>query len=91
MAFEKGNKLGGNKPKSANRAAMLARQNTEGAINALIEALADEKTENRIKAAESLLNRGWGKPQEFIEHSSDPDEPLTFRLVMNKRIEEKDA
>ena len=80
-----GNPSGG--PKKANRAAMLARQHTEESIQALIDALGDEKTENRIKAASTLLDRGWGKPQEYIEVSQDGEQVATMEQnIVNKLL-----
>lgn len=42
----------------------LAREQTEAAIQALVDALSDEKT--RVSAAVALLDRGWGKPAQAI-------------------------
>lgn len=83
MAFEPGQS--GNpegRPRKSNKAAGMAREQTEKAVQVLINALADDKTENRIKAAESLLNRGWGKPQEYVELSGDDEKPIHAKLVV---------
>jgi|HubBroStandDraft_1064217.scaffolds.fasta_scaffold127554_2 hypothetical protein len=40
----------------------LAREHTETAIAVLAEAMEDDDTSNRIKAANSILDRGHGKP-----------------------------
>lgn len=43
-----------------------ARAHTEAAIAVLVAALDDEQTKNRLLAANSLLDRGWGKPAQAI-------------------------
>jgi hypothetical protein len=45
----------------------LARQHTEKAIQALVEALDDPK--QRVAAAQALLDRGFGKPKQEIAQS----------------------
>lgn len=48
--------------------AQLARKHTARAIDTLVELLGEEQAADvRLKAAEALLNRGWGKPQESVE------------------------
>lgn len=87
MAFkpgESGNPNG--RPKRTNEAALKARAHTEKAIQRLVDALDDVRVENQIKAAESLLSRGWGKPQEFVELSSDPDAPLSIEHNIAPKI-----
>jgi hypothetical protein len=46
----------------------LARQHTERAIETIAEVMADPFAENkdRVKAAETLLDRGHGKPSQAI-------------------------
>lgn len=34
----------------------------------------------RVKAAETLLDRGWGKPRQSVEVSGDSDSPLAHIL-----------
>jgi HEAT repeat protein len=50
--------------KEDNTVRMLARQHTEAAINALVEALSDER--HRVAAATALLDRGYGKPIQAV-------------------------
>jgi HEAT repeat protein len=52
------------RPKVDNRVRDLARAHTEAAINALAEALKDDR--HRVAAATALLDRGWGKPTQEI-------------------------
>jgi uncharacterized protein DUF5681 len=52
----------------------LAKQYTEAAIDTLAKVMQDENAPHsaRVAAAEALLARGWGKPQQAIEMSVDP-------------------
>lgn len=52
------------RPKQDTRLRDLAREHTDAAIQALVDALADEKT--RVSAAIALLDRGYGKPAQEI-------------------------
>src|SRR5215471_18930502 len=45
----------------------LAREYTGEAVHALVVSLDDPKT--RVAAAAELLDRGWGKPRQEVEHS----------------------
>ncbi|UOG90520.1 MAG: hypothetical protein L3K52_09895 [Candidatus Thiothrix sulfatifontis] len=55
----------------------LARQHTENAINALVELLNNPESPQRAIAANSLLDRGYGKPKVM----NDADlEPIILRL-----------
>jgi HEAT repeat protein len=59
---ESGNPSG--RPKTDFRVKELAREYTEQAITALVDALADERT--RVAAAIALLDRGYGKPAQAL-------------------------
>jgi len=52
------------RPKSDFRVKELAREYTERAITALVDALADPKT--AVSAAIALLDRGYGKPAQAL-------------------------
>lgn len=70
--FEKG-KSGnpGGRPKEVAEVRDLAREHTTQAIGTLV-AIMNDKTEPgraRAAAAETILNRGWGKPMQPTEHS----------------------
>lgn len=59
----------------------LAREGTEEAINLLLSTVRDAnlKREVRVKAAEVLLDRGWGKaPQEIKLGGIDEDQGVKF-------------
>ena len=52
------------RPKAVAYVRDLAREHTDAAIKALVEALKDEKY--RVAAATALLDRGYGKPTQEI-------------------------
>lgn len=73
MTFVKG-KSGnpGGKEKVLGLVKTLARQQTEPAIRALVEVMTtSEKGSERVSAAEALLNRAWGRPEQEVEVKGD--------------------
>jgi len=62
-----GNPLG--RPKSDATIKELARTQTEAALNTLAEIMQNPKAppSARVHAASALLDRGWGKPSQYIE------------------------
>jgi hypothetical protein len=52
------------RPKDVGHVRTLAREYTEQAITALVDALADPKT--AVAAASALLDRGWGRPAQAL-------------------------
>lgn len=48
----------------------LARKHTEDAISTLIEIAQNKKASHsaRVQAAVALLDRGWGKPAQYVEN-----------------------
>lgn len=61
----------------------LARQHTEAAIKTLVEIMGSEteKGAARVAAAQALLDRGYGKPMQSVEHSG-PDGGAVPGLVV---------
>lgn len=59
-----------------NRVASYARGHTEKALNTLVKIMEDEEAPPtaRVAAANSVLDRGWGKPVQTI--AGDPDNPV---------------
>lgn len=82
MAFEKGNTLGGGRPKKSNRAAGMAREHTEAAIQVYIKSLASEDERVALDAATKLLERGWGKATEFLEVGGDEENPIRHKVTV---------
>lgn len=57
----------GGRPKGSNVVRELARAHTETALKTLVAALKDKDGRVRVAAANSLLDRGWGKPSTEID------------------------
>lgn len=57
------------RPKSDASIRELARNHTESALQTLVEIAQNKKSppSARVHAAVALLDRGWGKPAQFIE------------------------
>lgn len=83
MAFEPG-KSGnpGGRPKLDVRVKELAREYTEQAIQALVDALNDDKT--RVAAATALLDRAWGKPAQAITNDGEEAFKMEVTWVSSK-------
>ena len=75
QAGQSGNPSG--RPKTDPRVRDAAREYTEQAIRVLAEALADEDKRIAIKAAEVILDRGWGKPPQAVT-GEDGEGPAEF-------------
>ena len=57
----------------------LAREQTEAAIQAFVDIMQRGKSESaRVAAAQALLDRGWGKPTQALEHSGPGGAPLQW-------------
>lgn len=59
---------------------LLARLNTEKAVNTIIALLDAEEPAVRLAAANAILDRGYGKPKQSIESE------ITHRVVDEDRI-----
>ena len=67
-----------------------AREHTDTAIGVLVSAMADEDARVRIKAAEVLLDRGWGKAAQPIGGSDDLP-PLQITRFEDVIVDPKDG
>lgn len=80
-ANPKGRPKGG----GVNPAAMAARQHADKAIAKLVAALDAENPETYMKAANSLLDRAWGKPKETMgfedEDGKNPFAAIQINIV----------
>jgi hypothetical protein len=68
----------GGRPKAAQSVRDLARAHTEAAVAVLAEIAADAcaKDAARVSAAVALLDRGWGRPLQAVEHSGSDGGPI---------------
>jgi hypothetical protein len=66
------------RPKEVGPVRELAKRYTEAAIETLAEVMQDKAAPHsaRIAAAEALLGRGWGKPQQAIEMAVEHSSPM---------------
>ena len=65
----------------------LARVHTETAINTLKSIASSRKAAHaaRVAAAVALLDRGWGKPAQFIEHTGDVKIERIERVIVDEQ------
>lgn len=61
----------------------LARSHTETAINTLVGVMNQKEAPAaaRVAAANSLLDRGWGKPVQAVEHSGPDGAPIEVTRI----------
>lgn len=82
MTFVKGQSGNpGGRPKAEARVKELARAHTDAAIETLVKSLGAESEGTRVAAAEALLNRGWGKPAQALEHTGADGGPLEVKWL----------
>ena len=69
------------KPPVVKEVVELARKHTVEAIQALVDIVTDpgEKGAARVRAAEVILDRGWGKATAPIEVSGPDQQPIEWR------------
>jgi hypothetical protein len=72
--------------KSLTEIRSLARSHTESAINVLVGVMGqpDAPPAARVSAANSILDRGWGKPAQPIENGEDGPIQLTVTWQSKK-------
>jgi hypothetical protein len=86
--FEKGKSgnPGGRSPRigpNGETAAQLARKHTVEAIECLVEVTNDKRAMAiaRVSAANALLDRGWGKPTEYVEANVTTDSVPVIQII----------
>ena len=87
MTFKAGqDKSGGRVAGTPNKTTQLSRQITlpfvDEAVKALVDVLrnAESPAQARIAAANSILDRAFGKPRQEVEHSGDAAQPLEILI-----------
>lgn len=84
MAFTKGQSGNpGGRPKECAKVKALAREYGPEAIEKLVALMRGEDLRVAKAAADSLLDRGFGKPSQSVELTGDPDNPVH---VIERRI-----
>lgn len=68
----------GGLPKGLGEVKDLARRHTKEAVMTLVEIMGDklQPAPARVGAAVALLDRGWGKPTQAVEHSGPAGGPI---------------
>lgn len=59
----------------------LARQYTASAVDALVEVMDGDSAPAKVAAANALLDRGWGKPEQSIVGPGENGEHLFSEIV----------
>lgn len=63
----------------------MARAHTAEAIQALVECLKQKSDKKvRVVAAQALLDRAWGKPQQAVELSGSVSVPLSIAAIASQ-------
>lgn len=82
MKFVKGQSGNpGGRPKEDNEAKALARKHGKHAIRRLVTLIDAQDERVAVAAAQAILDRGYGKPAQAIEHSGEID---LKRLVIHE-------
>lgn len=68
----------GGRPKGIADLQALARAQTKDAILRLVHWLHSDNAKASVSAAVALLDRGWGKPAQSLEHSGPDAGPIVF-------------
>jgi hypothetical protein len=64
----------------AMRAVLGEEKEGKTALVAILAALRAKAAKGDIRAAELLLNRGYGLPKQKVQLSSDPEQPVIFKI-----------
>jgi hypothetical protein len=68
----------------------LAREHTDVALAALVQVARDGESESaRVAAANALLDRGYGKASQLVEHTGKDGKPIQTEDVTEANLIEK--
>jgi hypothetical protein len=69
-------------PKTLTEIRSIARSHTRTAINTLVGVMRSKNATHaaRVSAANAILDRGWGKPAQFLENGDDGALELIHRI-----------
>lgn len=80
----------GGRPKENAEVKALAREYGPEAISKLVELLRGSDARVAKAAADSLLDRGYGKPGQSVELSGDPENPVGYAVIERHVVHAKD-
>ena len=92
MPFEAGQSGNpGGRPKGDSHLRILARQHTEKAFNTLVALMDDEDPRVRLGAVGAVLDRGWGKPVQAVEHQGADGDAIRVEHILRRIIDVRDT
>jgi hypothetical protein len=76
----------GGRKKDVGHIQMLAREFTEAALATLVEVMENcqELGASRVRAAECVLDRGWGRPTSTVALTGEGGGPVQFQEAQNE-------
>jgi hypothetical protein len=69
----------------------IARRHTVEAVEALLDVMRSGSDSARVAAANSILDRGYGKPVQAVEHTGKDGEALPFTGFLIERASQPDT
>lgn len=85
MPFKKGQSGNpGGRKKEDNEVRELARKHTKAAVARLVYWMESEHPKASPAAAATLLDRGWGKPAQSLEHTGKDGGPLEAVIIIGQ-------
>jgi hypothetical protein len=78
----------GGRSKMPSEVKRVLEKNTLRAIECVLQIMNDvkNKASDRIKAAEFIVDRAYGRPAQLVEHSGDAENPITVKDMTNAQL-----